>query len=204
MSHTEPTGNSSSHQAGSKTAKLWPALAIAAAVFVWGSYIAWGAATHETKDVRKASIIFGCTIAFLLFWFVFLFRLRTTDGSPVGSRNPASIFALVSSLLANILEGLAFLLPAQISDLAQGRLLVGGIALSGLSLVAAVVGLSRPDPQRGKRLAGLAVLLVVSAVAIGVMALKNSAREAVQPGWNHASAAITSPSSKMCSAVRRR
>jgi hypothetical protein len=190
MTQTEPARNSPNLRQGSKLTRLWPALAIAAAVLIWGSYIAIGAATHETKDVRKASIIFGCTMAFLLFWFVFLFRTRTNDRASVSTRNPASVIALAGSLLANVLEGMAFLLPAQISDLAQGRLLVSGIALAGLSLVAAVVGLSRPDPQRGKMAGCLAVLLVVTAVAIGVLALKNSARATAKREWKYAPAAL--------------
>jgi hypothetical protein len=162
---------------------IWPALVLMVAVFVWGAYIAIGAATNEAKDVRKAAMIIGCTIAFLVFWLIFLFRgsVDRTAGEADGGRwNVASVLSFIAALGANGMVWPTWLLQEQLADLTQGRLIVAAVATAGFSSVAAVVGLSRKASPRGHRLAFVAAALLVVALVVGVISLnKSAARVAV-------------------------
>jgi len=156
----------------------WAAFAIVAAVFGWGLYLALGAALHESKDVRKSAVIMACTLAFLVFWLVFLYRPKSDPQA--GNWNVASLYSFISSLLANGFVALVYFGMSYFSDLAQGRMLLAALVLAASSSVAVVVGLSRSGQLRGQRYAFAAIVLLVLAGIMGIVALRKSATNATR------------------------
>lgn len=155
----------------------WPALAIAAAVFGWGIYLAVGAATHESQDVRKSLVIIACIAGFLAFWFLFLFSGRRGGSTRVeeGSWNKASQGSLLASLLTNALVAVLLFGSAALSELTQGRILLSALVAGFLSFVLAALGLSQPTANRGKRLGIVAILLLIVALAMAIWAVQLAA-----------------------------
>ena len=138
----------------------WPALAIAAVILCWGIYLATGAATHESRDIRKSVVILVCTLVFLIFWCAFLLRAPRDRPDPSSKTNWASLAALVGGVITNGLVLLAFAAPASWSELARGRILVLALPVGLVSSMLAAIGLSRPASHGGHRwgLAAFALL----------------------------------------------
>lgn len=155
----------------------WPALVIAAVVFGWGVYLAIGAATHESHDVRKSVVILACTLMFLIFWFVFLLRAPRGQAAVPAKSGWASLLAMIASLVTNGLVVLAFVAPDSWSELARGRSLLCALPAGLVSCMLAAIGLSRPAPNAGYRwgLAAFALVGVALVTALVGLAVSSQA-----------------------------
>lgn len=158
-----------------------PTALLILAILAWGALAAWGAAWLN-QDYRKALIVLGCSLTFLLSWLALLqlgSRRQTRPGAAPDLPAPdlpaeavprewnhASLASLATAAGA---LGCAFwvgrpLVPRQ-ALLALGATLL----LAPLSAILAVIGLSDPRRRRG-RLAGLgALLLLLAAFALAFL-----------------------------------
>lgn len=136
------------------------------AVLAFGVFIAVGAARFN-HDLRKALVIVGCTLAFLVLWLSVV--RRTSARAPAGHSPVKSVIGLGSTdLLASVSAVMAWgfalwgrFRPPTTAGVALSLVSAAGL-LSLLGFVASLVAISDPVPTHGKKLALLPLLLTLA------------------------------------------
>ncbi len=150
---------------------------VMAAVLAWGLYLAVGATLFD-QDLRwrKGLIVIGFVVAFLGLWLVILAarhgtdRWRASGGVPPGRPPDGAVLWSVPSIVSFLLVmlGTACLFGSWI--LPAGTSVVRLVSFTWppaliVAVIAAMIGLSDPRVRRGKWLALLGLLAILSLIA---------------------------------------
>lgn len=157
----------SPHERHQRNGPIW---LIAAALTLWGLYLAVGstgafATNAGFFDVRKFFIVAACSAAFLAFWYGNLRLAKSSEGSDRSSVSISSWLALGLSVLAYVFWGAAY----AVNDELAVKFGYVSVVLFGCSMVAAMIGISDRAPKRGRTAGLVAFLAFLLAIAIFVV-----------------------------------
>jgi hypothetical protein len=137
------------------------------ALAVWGLYLSIGATGIVSRqanpfDIRRPAIVMTCSAGFLLLWLASLRnRGKRESASENAERlNPANVVSLSSAVAAYLSWSLATW-----GERGSVRMGLLSMLCFGISGVSALVGLSDPQPRRGKWMSSAGLLLVMLGVA---------------------------------------